>query len=448
VLGKNRQRVDFILQNIVYLNPMSFFLILFISALSWGLDVQWNGTMSSETHGYLESVPEPTRSVDPIVWLKPELDIQINKRSRFLLKPILRSNPSSENKQEQLFFNPSEMYWDIKLNPWRIDIGYNVHNWGILDGYSPLDTVNGKILYNPLASDRRGSAMVDLQYTGDLGKLQFLYIPQPTRTLLPSADSRWLPRRFILNSSAINETVLLPESFNYYYPNYYELNNALKNNFGARVSATFDTLDMNVVYFNGASNNTQVTPTFQADIVSIDPSILQARSDIGLSPVYFRTETFGANFVWAPSDIIFKLETAYARTLEKAPGLPEWSWQSGTGLEVPYTLFSFSTTTVLQFYYGENKDPAENLVSSSSRMFDRAFLIGERIQWSSKVSSLLTYLHDYKNSGYYFMANTSYSVNDAWKLSLQIDILGGKPDSLFGTYKQNDRAILMVSYLW
>lgn len=425
---------------------LSIFLFFYANVAS--ADIKWNGTLSSETFAYFEEAPDPTRTIDPIIWIKPELDIKLNKRSRFILKPLVRANPSTDEKPEQVFFNPSEMYWDIKLKSLRIDIGSNVHNWGNLDGYSPLDIINGKTLFNPLAADRRGAAMVDIAYSGEEFKVQALYIPKQSRTLLPSADSRWLPRNFIINASSAGETVLLPPSFNYYFPGYIELDNALDNNYAARISKTFGTLDTTIMYFNGMSNNTQVSPTFQADVVMIDPLTLQARSDIGIFPVYYRMETTAASFVWAPTDIIFKLESAYSRTLEKQPTLPEWSWQSGAALEVPASLFSFSTTTVLQYYYGENKDPAENLVSSSSRIFDRAALIGQRVEWADGVDSFISVLFDYKNKGHLVMAKLNYSLSDNWKTSGQVDLLDGDDSSILGTYSNNDRFIFTLSYLW
>lgn len=404
--------------------------------------------MSSETFAYFKDSPAPTRQTDPVLWFKPELDIKWNSRSRFLMRPTVRANPATEETPEQIFLNPAEFYWDIKVGNFRIDIGSNTHNWGVLDGYSPLDTVNGRTLFNPLSSDRRGAPMLDVAYSGDSFKLQTLYIPKQARTLLPSTDSRWLPRNYIVNASALDETVVLPQSFNYYYPGYIELDHALDNNFGAKLSTTWDSLDANFIYFNGMANNTQVSPVFQADVLQIDPLVLQARSDIGILPVYYRTETVGAGLVWAPSDIIYKLETSYARTLERATTLPEWSWQSGIGMEAPAQIGSFSTTTVLQFYYGENKDPAENLVSSSSRIFDRAALIGQRVQWAEGVDSFASVLYDYENSGYLFIAKLNYLFNDHFRGAAELNLLDGDDESILGTYRTNDRAILTLTYIW
>jgi hypothetical protein len=426
---------------------MSWFVSLFI-LLAQGAEIRWNGTFSSETFASFEELPEPTRAVDTLLWIKPELDIKINKSSRFFIKPIVRINPTTDESPESFFFNSSEMYWDIKLKNIRLNLGSNVHNWGNLDGYSPLDIVNGRTLFNPLASDRRGAGMIDISYSGDDLKAQVLFIPKQTRTLLPSTDSRWLPREFIINTSSANETVLLPNTFQYYYPGYVEFDNALDSNFGARLSQTWGSLDAHLIYFNGMSNNTQISPTFQADVVAIDPLILQARSDIGIFPVYYRTETTGLSLVWAPSDLIIKLESAYARTTEKQPTLPEWSWQSGLALEIPTTVYSFSVTTVLQYYHGENKDPAENLVSSSSRIFDSAALIGQRIEWMDGMDSFMSVLIDYENQGHLFSAKINYSITDNWKTSGQVDVMGGDDTSILGTYKNNDRFIFVLSYLW
>lgn len=426
---------------------MCWFALLLFSAVH-AADVKWNGALSSETFTYFDTAPEPTRTVDSVLWLKPDFDIKWNKRSRFIIRPLLRVNTSTQESPEQIFLNAAETHWDIKWDSLRITLGSNVHNWGNLDGYSPLDLVNGKTLFNPLSSDRRGAPMVDVSYSGESVKLQALYIPKQARTLLPASDSRWLPREFFVNTTAAEETVLLPPSFNYFYPGYIELDSALKNNFGLRISTTLETLDAHLIYFNGMSNNTQISPTFQADVVAVSPLILQARSDIGIFPVYYRTETIGTSLVWAPTDIIFKLESAYSRTLEKQAALPDWSWQTGGAIEVPFTIGNFSTTTVVQYYYGENRDPAENLVSSNSRLFDRAALIGQRVEWSASLDSFLSVLWDYENEGHMILAKLNYSFNDNWKTSGQVDMLDGKDTSLLGTYKKNDRFIFSLTYLW
>lgn len=413
------------------------------------LDTQFSGQFSVETQYSWAELSEPTRTLDTILHFQPELDLKFNRRSRMHFKPLLRSNISTEEKPEQLFLNAQEAYWEIKTHPLRVRLGQNIYNWGVLDGYSPVDVVNGRVMYNPLMTDKRGAPTVDLNYEGDGFQLQLLYVPLQARTILPSTDSRWLPREVIIANTKTDEgTLVLPNIFKYYYPGYDELDDALANNFGARLSRRWNDFDLALTYFEGSNIVPQVRLQVQADLIPVNPPFLQARSDIGLMPIYYRQRTVGGTLVWAPSDIIIKAESAYSHSISENTLIPAWSWQNGLGLELPWHAGSSSFTSVFQVYYGENRDPIDNLISSSGRLFDRSLIVGTRWSASTETNLLVSFLYDYQLQSYFFHGVFDHKFSEKFKGEISLDVIEGDANTLLGTYDKNDRVCLKLSYLW
>jgi len=414
------------------------------------LDTQFNGFISVQDQYYFEKIADPTRQNDVIAELQLELDLKYNKLSRMHFKPLLRSNVATTEKPEQAFLNVQEAYWEIKPNPFRVRLGENTYNWGVMDGYSTQDVVNGRVLYDPLSSDRRGAPTVDFQYGGDTVQVQALYIPAQSRTLLPSSDSRWLPRDVIINTASADQSaeIRLPDTFHYYFPGYDELNHALANNYGVRVSGHLDTMDVAAIYFEGMSTIPQFRLLANGTVVSVNPQIIQATSDIGIIPVYYRQRAMGISGVWAPSDIIMKFESTYIDSLTDDPLISPWSWQNGLGFEKPWNVGSTTITSILQFYYGKNEAPAQNLVSSSGRLFDRAAIIGLRWGLTDATNMLASFLYDYDHGGNYAHLGFDSKFTDNFKGEIAGDVINGDRGTFLGTYANNARVSVRLSYLW
>ncbi|MBY0384500.1 hypothetical protein K2X05_05010, partial [bacterium] len=255
-------------------------------------------------------------------------------------------------------------------------------------------------------------------------------------------------REVLINTTSAEQTVLLPSSFRYYYPGYQELENALQNNFGFKADARLGDFDLSLTYFEGTSITPQTRVLANFDVVSINPDILQARSDIGLIPVYFKQRMTGFSSTWTRDSFLLKVESIYSESISDDPIIPPWAWQNGLALEIPVSFGETSATFLLQTYYGENKDALDNMISSSSRLFDRSVLCGARVAFSTETSLTASLLYDYRGKSFYGRAQTDHKWTQKWKSTLTIDILEGDPSTLLGTYDGNDRAVLTLSYLW
>lgn len=279
---------------------LTWFFSVFVAQAA---EFEWSGELRGEGQLSVEKLSSPTRQFDGLLQGIVEMDIKYNRRSRMHFKPNLRSNLSTQQKPETLFLNMQEAYWEIKLESTKLKLGSNTYNWGILDGYSTMDVTNGRVLFNPLSSEKRGAPGVHLSHDFESLQIQALYIPQQARTLFPSTDSRWLPREVLVNASTADQTVLLPPTFRYYYPGYQDLQKSLDNNYGLKLDSRFSDFDVSLMYFEGTSITPQTRVLFAADVISINPDVLQARSDIGLIPVYYKQRVVGSSLTWTHENL-------------------------------------------------------------------------------------------------------------------------------------------------
>ncbi|MBY0386087.1 hypothetical protein K2X05_13090, partial [bacterium] len=124
-------------------------ILILLPFFGFAAEIEWSGEFRSEGHFYGEKLSAPTRTTDVILQATTDFDLKFNSRSRMHLKPLLRSNLSTKEKPENLFLNLQEAFWEIKTQPLKIKLGSNTYHWGVLDGYSPMDITNGRVLFNP-----------------------------------------------------------------------------------------------------------------------------------------------------------------------------------------------------------------------------------------------------------------------------------------------------------
>ena len=412
-------------------------------------EFSFQGQLSYENHSYLSDLKEPTRAYDHIFHLAPELEVS-GQKDRLVFKSHFRGNLSTEITEEQSFHNIQEAYWEYKNYPLRFRAGVDTYNWGTVDGYSPLDVANSKAFFNPLAAEKLGSPGLNLQLSWDSWRFEIFYIHQQRDSILPSADSRWLPREFLSNVSAAEATILLPSQFNYQYQSIIQLDNALKNNFGFRLGGRFSDFDFGLIHIDGMS----VTPHLRLEIttsgtpISLDPLILQATSDVLLTPVFFRQRTTGFHGAWAPGSIIFKLEAAYTDVLTKQNDIPNWAIQYVAGIEKPISFFNKSLTFLFQYYHGKSDDLSENLISAGNRIFDNSALLALLLSLNSSSSLRVSALEDFNNDSGFYNLTLNVSLGSGWDVRFAVDVLEGKEDSLLGSYRSNDRFQTQLGFRW
>lgn len=367
---------------------------------------------------------------------------------QFQFSGLAHYDPWNKSKSEQHWFDAPEAYFQWKPDALlRLQAGWNTFRWGVTDGFNPLDVVNARRYANPLSAEKLGAFSLALNSSFGESSAEMIYIPVQRKSILPGAESRWLPREFLQNQSINGTYFLIPNHLNYYFKTDQELNNALKNNFGLRFSTHFPALDLSVIAFDGAAPTPATNLSLSGSVVELLPNlVIQADPKIGIKPVYHRQSTAGASATYALADYIFRLQAAYTKPHLKRSDLPGASQEYVAGVERSFALDSHKLILISELSYAKHADAASNLITSLSRMFDRSVMLAARYSYGDSFSLLGNILIDTKYHSQLLRLEATEALSDSWKLSGSAESFSGPLGSPLGNYRNNDSLQLSLKF--
>jgi hypothetical protein len=410
-----------------------------------------SGKLESLTEYFPKDLGAPTNTVTPRLGIELDQDGKINKQYRYSFKGTFQSNLASKYQPENYFADLYEAYVEYKpTRKFKTIIGWNTVNWGVLDLYSPMDVVNQHTYFDPLNTQKRGAAMVDLEWKPRGWEMSAVYIPFQAKAIFPSNDSRWLPRTAINNITVPvlgqQVTAHLPPSPEYDIQNPVTDNSALNHNFGVNIVKHWESLDLHGVYFNGAAS----TPSFLLDVNgTFTPPNFDLSNPIILHPLYYRTQTSAIGFSSTIGDVILRGESSYIATVgSSAYNASPWMWQNGLGLEKNWDLGTTTLTQLVHYYYAKYPNAGGNLPDSGYRLFDNAGMLGFRLAINDEEYFYASVLYNFPQQGMFWIAGYSKKLTDALRWDISWRDISARKDGLLKTYDQNDHAVMDLTYFF
>lgn len=410
----------------------------------------FQGELRSKTEFYPADLGKPTETIVPRVGLSIEHMEKYSKRLRSSIKGTFEANLVSRNQPENYFADVQEAYIERRGRRTKLRLGWNTLNWGLLDIFSPMDVVNQRAYFYPLDTQKRGAPMLETQWNPRGWEASAVYIPYQSRPVLPSKDSRWLPRTQITNIQTNNGTALLPNQPDYYIGEARHLDRALQHNYGVNIRRQLNGLELRGMYFEGASSSPSMDVQAVSTLVSFVPLITQLSGPIHLHPIYYRTRTSGGGFTGQIGDVIVRGESVYQSSVS-APGdqpFSSWSWQHGLGLEKNWEIGGYQVTQLLNYYHGQYPRSASNLPTSGFRLFDETVLMGFRWAVNDETFFYGSGFYNITQAGVFWAVGYQTKIKDTvrWDISWR-DISAGKT-GLLKTYDKNDHALMELTYFF
>jgi hypothetical protein len=414
-----------------------------------------SGTLKSSTDYYPIDLNEPTEPIAPYLIFDANGKNRFTKKLRFQWRLLASSNLESRYSPEKAYGDVPEAFLEHKVTgSTRLRLGLNTVNWGVTDVSSPSDVINPGAFFHPMRIFKRGSPMVELDFDKEVFGVHAIYIPRQRRSSLPSEDSRWLPREFLVNVDSSFGRIDIPKQLEYDIDGDEVLEtgskrnnlttNALDHNAGLRLSSHLGSLDLFAMHFEGAAPQPKVRPSITIDTsTSPNPTAL---TPIGLRPMYYRVRTSGVGLVYAFEKVILRGESAYQHTINTDPLLQPWMWSSVVALETNLSLGSTSLILLTQFYYTENPQSPDNLISSSYRLFDRTGVLGARWAWSESLTLNGSILFEANTTGVFAQLGFENKISDALRWGLSWRDFSSPKEGLIKTYDSNDHANLDLTY--
>ena len=429
---------------------MLIFLLLLFMPSAWA-DSGFTGHLQSTTDDYPYHLGPPTQDLIPYLTLELSDKHKLTKALRFQWKIYALTNLSTTSPPENLYGDIPEGFFEYKSGSTKFRLGMNTLNWGVVDVSSPSDTMNTLMIFNPMKIRKQGAPMAEAIVGPEYLNLDLAYIPVQRAAQMPSPDSRWLPREYL---SSIYEpqvgTLYLPQRFQYQYTDPVTLNHALNNNFAAKLASHVDNWDFQATYFQGASNFPKIIPGVSINATTNTPTV---GSLIDLTEMTYLVRNTGFGFVWAREKWIFRGETAYQATLSPEPNpsspyLQPWSWTSVLAVETNVDIRARTLTLLAQAYYTKDPQQADNMVSSTFRLFDQTGMLGARFAYSDDLLFTLSSLYETTSQGLFWMAGFDNKWTDHIRWGLSWTNFSAAKQGLIQTYAKDSHATMDLSYFF
>lgn len=359
---------------------------------------EWSLTTDAKIESVLWPAPygEDTNNTLNRLALIPTLTGKFGSTYRLFVKPNFQWDPENKSTEERVFFDMGETYFKIRGESTSLQIGSSLVNWGVTDGYNPMDIVNPRQYYDPLRSVKLGAASLLLSHNTEKSEQELIYIPKNRASILPGTHSRWLPRQIYIPRSIDNNVVLLlPEDLRYTYESRQTLNNALDNNVGLRLQWHLGAVDLSFTGFDGAATFPIIQPEVTGTVIAISPLIiLQTDPDVKLHLKTYRQRVGGFSWVSSQWNFLFKYATNYSQSLGDDPLLPGWTHENILGLEKNFNLGKEGLlVAILQYsYINTEKENDSNL--SVTEIFRRSWIAGGRFSWGDNWTFTALGLYD------------------------------------------------------
>lgn len=371
----------------------------------------------------------------------------LSESTRLVFAPNFQWDPANKSTEERIFFDIGEAYYRQKNESTQWQVGSHILNWGVTDGYNPLDVINPRQYYDPLHSVKLGVWSLLFSYATEASELELIYIPKNQSSILPGTNSRWLPREIYIPRSIDNNIILLlPENLHYSYKAREALNHALDNNLGLRWQWHLGAVDLGLTAFEGSSVFPLVQANVTGNVVQVSPKIvLQTDPNVVLGIKNYRQRTAGLSWVSSQWDFLFKYASAYSQSLGDDPLLPGWTHENIAGLEKNFTVGRDGLLVALLQYSFIHSQKQNDSNLSVQEIFRRAWMAGGRFSWAENWTLMAMALYDTQRYTHFQQYSLARRIQDTWTLQGSAEFFAGAADTPLGVFGNNDNYRLTLT---
>ncbi|MCG8618337.1 MAG: hypothetical protein MI802_19140 [Desulfobacterales bacterium] len=319
-----------------------------------------------------------------------------------------------------------EGYLDLISGNLSIRTGRQIIIWGQADGIRITDNISPLDYSEYITRDfdelRLGVDAVNMNYAGDMGNLQFIWIPFYRAGVLPAGDSPW-------HIDTGNSRTVLPAE---------EPDNSLSNSEAAVKYALYlPGADLALSYFYTWADYPAYTP------------LADGNGDLTLQPEYYRRHIFGADFSKPFGNFVFRAEAAWfhgnkiaSATQNTAPVKKDrikWlgglDWYPGNN----WTLSAqYSRSRIL------NPDTDEGLAERTRQDIATLNLSKDLLREKLTLSALIYLDPDIGDS--LTRLSSEYQIMDDLSIFFGSDLFFGDREGSFGQYKDNTQVWTKIKY--
>lgn len=415
---------------------------------------EWDFSVDTrlETITWPQQLGAPTNNSLTRLQLIPTLTAKPSEAWRFFTKAELFLDPQNHSLEERWFADLSEAFVRRKWQTASLQAGNMIVNWGVTDGYNPLDVVNPRQYFDPLRSKKLGSPGLLWSNSTATTEQEIFYIPENRSPLLPGTESRWLPREVYVpwTGGGSQETLIIANNLRYRYGYKEVLNEALKNNIAARFQyhSTGEkvSFDISLIGFEGVAGFPIVQlREFSGTLLEVSPRQVIRAEEVVLGIKHYRQRVVGYSWVSSQADFLLKYASSYSVSLGDDRSLPGWEHRNIIAAEKNFTLTeNIGLTGVLQYSF-VNSEISTNSNFSVNEIFRRSWMAGFRGTVGELWTITALGLYDTAHFSHFEDISVARRVFDVWNVQAGAIFISGAAATPLGVYDKNDSYTLSLS---
>ncbi len=427
----------------------AIFLILLSFGFGFSAKAEVSGRIHFQEDDFYNSQVEPIDHLQDTLSLEIESKNKLTDSLRLLIEPRLVISTLRDQVDAPLDYNTRDTLLDFKLGDEHLQIGTFIKQWEGPDGFNPMDITTVKDYRDPFATESLASAGIN--FFGGEKKFTYdaLFVPWQTPTRLPGDQSRWLPRKTPFPLVSGQNTLLVPQQPVLDVQSHQFVNDALRNNFGARIGFHGDAWDLSLAGYQGAAQLPIFKVHIVGDLVTTQPdgtNVIQIRNPIQLQPLEYLRRSFAAGYVSTLSDTwVFRAAGRYDQPVGNDPLLPGPSDQFVGGFEKTFTINEQTVMFSLQYAYAKILDSPTGVLNITDP-FQNAILYGMRFPVREDFVLYYMGIWSHQIGATYNRLKLEKKLAEAVTLELGFDLIRGPSDNLLGIWSDECRASLGLLY--
>ncbi|MFQ5897432.1 MAG: DUF1302 family protein [Candidatus Methylomirabilia bacterium] len=374
----------------------------------------------------------------------PEVEWAPSESIFFRFSLALRQDFSEEERSR---IYPYEGFLDLDRETWAARIGRQFITWGRADSLKPTDVFK-RHDYTDLIEDREeaiDAVKLDL-FPGGL-TLEGVWVPvfDPDMTSF-RAENRW---------TALPEEGEVPglgrARLTFREGRRVEPSRTLESGqIGVRLNGSSRGWDFAGMYYYGYD---RVPTIIRQEVTRVDP--VGSEATITLVPVHKRIHIVGGDFATVISEWGLRAEAAYTLTTDlesddSEVGDPYLRFTGGvdrTFSRIPvgqslFVIVEYALDTELPQRGAANQEEVGGLL----HFFRHALLLNTTWKYTEFLRVRLEGFVNLEEGDFVLQPELSWQPMDGMTIVLGGDVLGGRRDTFFGTFRDNDRVRVRISY--
>ena len=357
---------------------------------------------------------------------------------------VLRKDYSEEERTRAFVY---EDYLSLDRERWALRIGRQLVTWGRADSLRPTDVFQRHDFTDLIENREEGIEVVKLDFTRGARTLELVWAPVFDPDVVSDrTDNRWTGIPTEADVAGLGRVRLSFEEDARQRPPA----TLASGQFGARLSGSARGWDFAGMIYDGYD---RIPTVIRRDVTALDPAGLTAT--LRLTPSHARIQVLGGDVATVCGAWGVRGEAAYTRTTDLAPGV--------TGVNDPYLrvtagidrTFSHpglgeSLTLIAQYALDTEPGKAGPIGSQDVdpwlHPYRQAFVLHTIWQLSEGFQVQLRGYLNLVQKDFVLQPEISWKPRDATTILLGGASLGGRTDTFFGQYRDNDRVRLLIAY--